>query len=63
VPGFLITFGLVALLVAIKVVVLFLIANWVGLKKKTGIAISLILAQGGEFAMVIFSLAFQSDLI
>jgi len=49
--------------VAIKVVMLFLIANWVGLKKKTGIAISLILAQGGEFAMVIFSLAFQSDLI
>jgi len=55
--------GMVGLLILIKVVVLFPIASWFGLKKKDGAAISLVLAQSGEFAMVIFSLAFQSSIL
>ena len=55
--------GMVGLLILIKVVVLFPIASLFGLKKKNGAAISLVLAQSGEFAMVIFSLAFQSEIL
>ena len=55
--------GMVGLLILIKVVVLFPIASWFGFKKKDGAAISLVLAQSGEFAMVIFSLAFQSSIL
>jgi len=55
--------GMVGILILIKVVVLFPIASWFGLKKKDGAAISLVLAQSGEFAMIIFSLAFQSEIL
>ena len=55
--------GIVCLLIIIKIAVLFPVASWFGLKKKNGIAISLVLAQSGEFAMVIFSLAFQSSIL
>jgi glutathione-regulated potassium-efflux system protein KefB len=55
--------GMVGLLILIKIVVLFPMATWFGLKGKNGAAISLLLAQSGEFAMVIFSLAFQSSIL
>lgn len=55
--------GMVALLIVIKIVVLFPIAHWFGLKQNNGAAISLVLAQSGEFALVIFSLAFQSSIL
>ena len=51
------------MLLVIKAAVLFPVAHWFGLKKKNGAAISLVLAQSGEFAMVIFSLAFQSNIL
>jgi monovalent cation:proton antiporter-2 (CPA2) family protein len=59
----LLSFSHVFLLIAIKIAVLFPLALWFGLKKHNSIAASLILAQSGEFALVLFSLAFQSDLL
>ena len=59
----LLSFGYVLLLIAIKIIVLFPIAYWFGLKKRDGFAVSLILAQSGEFALVLFSLAFQADVL
>jgi len=55
--------GLVSLLVVIKIIVLFPATYWFGLKKQNGIAVSLVLAQSGEFALVLFSLAFQSNIL
>ncbi len=55
--------GIVGLLVMIKVVVLFPIAYLFGLKVKNSLAVALVLAQSGEFALVLFSLANQSSLI
>ena len=57
------SFGIVVLLILIKAVILFPLASWFGFRKKNGVAISLVLAQSGEFALVIFSLAFQSDIL
>jgi glutathione-regulated potassium-efflux system protein KefB len=54
--------GLVILLIAIKIAVLFPITYWFGFSKHNAIAVSLVLAQSGEFALVLFSLAFQSGL-
>ena len=59
----LLSFSLVFLLIVIKIAVLFPIAFWFGLKKQDGIAVSLVLAQSGEFALVLFSLAFQSNVL
>ncbi len=55
--------GLAGLLIIIKVIVLFPITYWFGLKEKNGVAVSLVLAQSGEFALVLFSLAFQSNIL
>jgi monovalent cation:proton antiporter-2 (CPA2) family protein len=55
--------GLVSLLIIIKVVVLYLIAYLFGLKAKNSLAVALILAQSGEFALVLFSLAYHADLL
>ncbi len=55
--------GLTGLLIIIKVIVLFPITYWFGLKEKNGVAVSLVLAQSGEFALVLFSLAFQSNIL
>ena len=57
------SFGMVVLLILIKFAVLLPIAYGFGLRKRNSIAISLVLAQSGEFALVIFSLAFQSDIL
>jgi len=53
----------VILLIAVKIVVLFPITIIFGLGRKNGLAVSLILAQSGEFALVLFSLAFQASII
>lgn len=55
--------GIVSLLIMIKIVALFPIAYLFGLKVKNSFAVALILAQSGEFALVLFSLAKQSSLI
>ena len=57
------SFGILVLLILIKAAVLFPLASWFGFRKKNGVAIALVLAQSGEFALVIFSLAFQADLL
>ena len=57
-----ISFGLVALLVMIKAMVLFPLAYLFGIKTKISLAVALVLAQSGEFALVLFSLAYQSKL-
>lgn len=57
-----VSLGLVGALVMVKVVVLFPLAYLFGLKTKNSLAVALVLAQSGEFALVLFSLAFQTDL-
>jgi len=55
--------GLLALLLSIKMAVLLPLTYRFGINRKSGIAISLVLAQSGEFALVLFSLAFQSSIL
>ena len=57
------SFGMVSLLIVVKAVALYPLANWFGIKGKNGIAVSLMLAQSGEFALVLFSLAFQANIL
>lgn len=57
-----VSFGLVVALVMIKAVVLFPLAFLFGIKTKNSLAVTLVLAQSGEFALVLFSLAYQSEL-
>lgn len=59
----LLSFGIVGLLIMIKVVILFPVTYLFGLKVKNSLAVALVLAQSGEFALVLFSLANQSQLI
>ena len=59
----LLTIGLTFLLMIIKIAVLFPLTYWFGLNGKTGLAVSLVLAQSGEFALVLTSLAFQSSVL
>jgi len=59
----LLSFGLTSLLIIIKIVALYPITYWFGLENKNGVAVSLVLAQSGEFALVLFSLAFQSNVL
>ncbi|MGD2119735.1 MAG: monovalent cation:proton antiporter-2 (CPA2) family protein [Chromatiales bacterium] len=51
-----------ALLIGLKAAALFPLALLFGLRLKNSIAIALVLAQSGEFALVLFSLAYQSAL-
>lgn len=55
--------GLVTLLIAFKALILWILTFGFGLKGKIGLAVSLILAQSGEFALVLFALAHQSHLL
>jgi glutathione-regulated potassium-efflux system protein KefB len=57
------SFGIVSLLIFIKAVVLCPIAYLFGLKGKNSFAVALVLAQSGEFALVLFSLANHSNLM
>ena len=59
----LLSFSHVFLLIVIKIAVLFPLVLWFGLRKQDSIAIALVLAQSGEFALVLFSLAFQSGIL
>ena len=54
--------AIVAALMALKVTVLFPLTLLFGLNSKTSLAVALVLAQSGEFALVLFSLAHASDL-
>ncbi len=51
--------GLVLLLVLIKAIALFLIRRFAGVSSATSFKLAVVLAQGGEFAFVLFGLAFQ----
>jgi monovalent cation:proton antiporter-2 (CPA2) family protein len=50
-------------LIICKVAILWPLAYLFGLKAKTALAIALILAQSGEFAMVLFALAHEANLL
>jgi len=55
--------GLLALLMALKIGVLFLLALLFGRSFKNALAVSLLLAQSGEFALVLFAVALKSGLL
>ena len=55
--------ALVSALVLIKVCVLYPLTRLYHIKTKNGLAVSLLLAQSGEFALVLFSLAFQENIL
>ncbi len=57
------SFGVVSLLIIAKAAVLFPIAYLFKLKLKNSLAVALVLAQSGEFALVLFSLAYRSNLL
>ena len=59
----LVSLGLVGLLLAIKIAALYPIARQFGLRKNHSGAVSLVLAQSGEFALVLFSLAHQAEIL
>jgi Kef-type K+ transport system membrane component KefB len=54
---------LVVFLVVIKIIVLYPLARLFGVQKRSDLAVTLILAQGGEFALVLFALAFPTATI
>lgn len=55
--------GVAGLLITLKAAILFPIAYLFGVKLKNSMAVALILAQSGEFALVLFSLAYRADLL
>lgn len=59
----LLTLGLLCALIVLKIVVLWPLALAFGLRTKTGAAVAVLLAQSGEFGLVIFAYAFQSQLL
>lgn len=59
----LVSIGLVMILMTAKVALLWPLANLYGHKGGTGLAIALLLAQSGEFALVLFSVAFNTALL
>lgn len=59
----LINVGWVVLLIAVKAAVLFPLALLFKLETRASMAVALVLGQSGEFALILFSLAFQSDLL
>ena len=58
----LLTVGLVCALMAFKFIVLWPLVVSFGFHAKTGAAVALLLAQSGEFGLVLFAYAFQSGL-
>ena len=59
----LLSVGLVALLISIKILTLFPLVYLFGLGKGRSLAVSLLLAQSGEFALVLFSLSLESGIL
>ena len=58
-----VSIAMMALLIIIKIIVLYPLAYSFKLKTRNSLAIALILAQSGEFALVLFSMAFQANLL
>ncbi len=58
-----ISFALLGSLILCKVVMLWPLVYLFGLKAKTALAVALVLAQSGEFAMVLFALAYEVELL
>jgi monovalent cation:proton antiporter-2 (CPA2) family protein len=56
-------FALLALLLALKIAVLLPLARMSGLQSRTATAVALLLAQSGEFGLVLFALAGQAGLL
>ncbi|MEA3410668.1 MAG: monovalent cation:proton antiporter-2 (CPA2) family protein [Pseudomonadota bacterium] len=59
----LVSVGLVVTLMLIKVAVLWPLSRLLGHKGGTGLAIALLLAQSGEFALVLFAVAYDAALL
>jgi monovalent cation:proton antiporter-2 (CPA2) family protein len=59
----LLSVGLVMMLMTAKVALLWPLVNLFGHKGGTGLAIALLLAQSGEFALVLFAVAFDTALL
>ena len=59
----LMSIGFMLLLVAVKIVILIPLAYMFGLGTKNSLAVALVLAQSGEFALVLFSLAYASNVL
>ena len=57
------TLGLVCALLVIKFLALWPLATAFGLGRNTGAAVALLLAQSGEFGLVVFAYAFQAQLL
>ncbi|MGB5457769.1 MAG: monovalent cation:proton antiporter-2 (CPA2) family protein, partial [Gammaproteobacteria bacterium] len=55
--------AMVCTLIGLKVAVLFPLTLFFGLKTRISLAVAMVLAQSGEFALVLFSLAQQSGLL
>ena len=55
--------SLLALLWTIKIAILYPLARLFGLTSRPALAVALLLAQSGEFALILFALARQSDLL
>lgn len=55
--------AVVGILIALKAAVLFPITLLFGLKTKVSLAVAMVLAQSGEFALVLFSLAHETELL
>jgi len=54
---------IVSILISIKVCALWFLATFFELKSKISLAVGLILGQSGEFAMVLFALAYDANLL
>jgi len=59
----LLSVGLVVLLITVKIIILFPLVYLFGLNKSKSLAVAIILAQSGEFALVLFSLSVQSGIL
>jgi monovalent cation:proton antiporter-2 (CPA2) family protein len=59
----LVIIGLVLSLIALKTAILWLLARLVRRDSRTSLAVALLLAQSGEFALVLFAVAFESGLL
>jgi len=55
--------GLVIALLAVKIAILYPLSKLFNLETKRGLAVSLILAQSGEFALVLFALAEKANIL
>lgn len=58
-----VSLGLVGALMSVKVIVLWPLTRLFGMRGWSGLAVALVLAQGGEFALVVFALTHQTGLL